>query len=113
MERTVRVAMLLIDLEAALRSHSLWDGEPPDPLALASVEPFCVDTLSFAQWLQFMFLPRMRMLIDTGEELPTRCGMAPMAEVCFAATFGGDSVVAVLREIDLLIEQAQEPALQQ
>jgi uncharacterized protein YqcC (DUF446 family) len=106
MQQAVRVAMLLIDLEAALRSHALWDSEAPDPLALASTEPFCVDTLDFAQWLQFVFLPRMRMLIDAGAELPQRCGIAAMAEVCLAASHGGEHVIAVLREIDRAVESA-------
>ncbi|WP_258876037.1 YqcC family protein, partial [Pseudomonas aeruginosa] len=30
------------------------------PEALASPEPFCVDTLALEQWLQWIFLPRMK-----------------------------------------------------
>ena len=62
MNGRIRVAALLIDLEGALRSRLLWDADEPSPEALASTQPFCIDTLDFPQWLQFVFLPRMRAL---------------------------------------------------
>lgn len=81
--RSVRVAELLLDLEAAMRTAALWEALPPDPPALASTEPFCIDTLDFCQWLQFVFLPRMHELLDAGLQLPDKCGIAEMADVHF------------------------------
>lgn len=79
-----QVAALLIDIEAELRRLKLWQDEMPSPQALASTEPFCVDTLSFTQWLQFIFLPAMHQLIESKTVLPTACGVAPMAEQYFS-----------------------------
>lgn len=79
----LRVAEVLIDIEAELRGLQLWQAEPPSAEALASSEPFCIDTLSFPQWLQFVFLPRMQMLVDQVQPLPSACGIAPMAEEYF------------------------------
>jgi uncharacterized protein YqcC (DUF446 family) len=106
--REYRIASLLIDLEAALRVAGLWEQSAPDAKALASVEPFCVDTLEFPQWLQFVFLPRMSALISAGEPLPERSGIAEMAEMWFQGRRppSGPSVVAVLREIDIAIGRA-------
>lgn len=99
MEQRIRVEALLIDLEAALRNRLLWDSEPPGPAALASTQPFCIDTLGFPQWLQFVFLPRMRALLAGGHALPAQCAIAEMGEVVFDAA-GGAELVALLREID-------------
>ena len=104
MDGRIRVAALLIDLEAQLRTRLLWDIEEPDPTALASTQPFCIDTLSFPQWLQFVFLPRMRALLDEGHPLPTKCGIAEMAEMHFDAA-DAVAVIALLREIDLAVTE--------
>ena len=105
MDRCVRLAGLLIDLEAELRNRRLWDAEAPDPLALASTQPFCIDTLSFPRWLQFVFLPRMRAMVAAGDALSQQCAIAEMAEMHFA---GGDgaAIVALLRRIDLVVTGA-------
>ncbi len=82
-----QVAALLIDIEAELRQLNLWDDVSPSEQALASSEPFCVDTLSFTQWLQFIFLPTMYHLMESEAPLPTECGIAPMAEEHFRGLF--------------------------
>ena len=80
------IAALLIDVEAALRGLRLWDEAPPSAEALASTQPFAIDTLTFPQWLQFIFLPTMYELLESGADLPTRCGIAPMAEEYFRSS---------------------------
>lgn len=79
----VEVAALLIDVEAELRRLQQWQNEPPSPEALASSEPFCVDTLTLVQWLQFIFLPRMHALVAMEQLPPGRCEIKPLAEEYF------------------------------
>ena len=79
----VRIAAVLMDIEKELRDLLLWQQQPPPPEALASTQPFGIDTLNFAQWLQFVFLPRMHQLADAAGALPQQCGIAPMAEEYF------------------------------
>lgn len=79
----VRISSLLLDIEGELRGLRLWAAETPSEEALASTQPFCIDTLSFPEWLQFVFLPTMRRLIEEEQTLPERCGIAPMAEEHF------------------------------
>ena len=98
------VHSLLIDLEAELRSLQLWDSEHPGAEALASTEPFAIDTLRFEQWLQFIFLPRMYELIDAQVSLPTVCGIAPMAEETYRdSPIPTGNLVAVLARIDAVL----------
>ena len=79
----IAVAELLIDIEAQLRQLGLWERQSPPPEALASDQPFSVDTLTLPQWLQFIFLPTLYRLLAQGEPLPGRCGIAPMAQEYF------------------------------
>ncbi len=79
------VRSLLAELEAELKRQSLWEAMPPSPEALASTSPFCVDTLPFTQWLQWIYIPRLRAIMDHGAVLPTGSDIKPYAEEAFKA----------------------------
>jgi len=99
-----QVAVLLIDVEAHLRQLGLWQSQPPGADALASTQPFCVDTLEFDQWLQFVFLPTMQELLETGQALPGECGIAPMAEeFCRLRKLPGVPLERVLAALDRVL----------
>ncbi|MDA8789655.1 YqcC family protein [Pseudomonadales bacterium] len=74
------LAAALQDIQAEMVSLQLWELERPSEAALASTEPFCIDTLNFAQWLQFIFLEKMRAIIEHGGPLPSQSDIAPLAE---------------------------------
>ncbi|MAY40145.1 MULTISPECIES: YqcC family protein [Spongiibacter] len=80
MEHDALIAATLIDIEAELRGIGHWDRVSPPVEALRSEQPFAVDTLRFNQWLQFIFIPRIRFLIEQEEALPGACSITPMAE---------------------------------
>ena len=84
MTESHEVAAILMDIEAELRRMACWQAEPPAPEALRSEQPFAIDSLNFAQWLQFIFIPRMQFLIDHQQDLPRASGIAPMAEEYFS-----------------------------
>lgn len=79
------VRILLAELEAELKRQSLWEAMPPSSDALASTSPFCVDTLPFTQWLQWIYIPRLRAIMDHGAILPTGSDIKPYAEEAFNA----------------------------
>lgn len=81
--RVAELADQLLLIERELRVLDLWDTSAPDARALASQEPFCVDTLSFEQWLQWIFLPRMKVILEREEALPAVSGILSMAEVVY------------------------------
>jgi uncharacterized protein YqcC (DUF446 family) len=99
----IKVASLLIDIEMELRQTSLWQQTLPAVEALRSREPFCVDTLDFNQWLQFIFLPRMHQLIEAQQALPGACSIAPMAEESLQGVVGIERLLAVLLKLDRLL----------
>jgi uncharacterized protein YqcC (DUF446 family) len=101
--RYTLLASLLIDIECELRRANLWSAESPSAEALASVEPFAVDTMDFQQWLQFVFLPRMHVVLDAGAPLPAKCDITAMAETVWTANSGAKGVIATLQRFDNLI----------
>lgn len=102
------VAEVLIDIEAQLRQLGQWHKARPTAEALASNLPFCVDTLTFPQWLQFVFLPTVYAMLEEGHTLPGRCGIAPMAEEYFRGTgLRSSELVAALVRIDELLSASE------
>ncbi|ATC95220.1 YqcC family protein [Pseudoalteromonas tunicata] len=79
------VMHLLDNLEHNLKKHQLWQQELPSLDALNSSAPFCCDTLAFEQWLQFIFIPKMRQLIALNIPLPASMTLLPMAEQSWQA----------------------------
>lgn len=71
---------LMAEIEQELQRQGLWEGGAPSPRALASPLPFCCDTLSFTQWLQWVFIPHTRALAESGRPMPEASGIRPMAE---------------------------------
>ena len=103
------IAEVLIDIEAQLRQLGQWDKVAPSAAALASDQPFCVDTLTLPQWLQFIFLPTLYRMVEEGKTLPARSAIAPMAQEYFRGTgLGSTELETALQRIDeLLTEEAQ------
>lgn len=82
--RIPELADVLLLIERELRVAGLWADVAPSAQALASSAPFCVDTLPFEQWLQWVFLPRMKQIVEQEWPLPRVSGLGPMAEVAYA-----------------------------
>lgn len=76
---SARFLILLDALEVELKQQSLWCEDVPSPEQLASQLPFAVDSLAFHQWLQFIYLPRLRDLLAQGARLPSKVAVYPMA----------------------------------
>lgn len=78
-----QVTLLLNQIERELKALTLWSATPPSPEAMQSMTPFCYDTMSLQEWLQFIFLPRMRALVEGQLPLPTQISITPIAEEAF------------------------------
>ena len=102
-----RVSMLaehLLLIERELRLLGWWQDEAPSAEALDSPEPFCVDTLTFEQWLQWIFLPRMKVLLESGAALPSVSGIQAMGEMVYRQQPGiARRLLELLGEFDRLL----------
>lgn len=103
-KRVPALADQLLLIERELRMLGWWQAEAPSAEALASQQPFCVDTLAFEAWLQWVFLPRMRSILESSAPLPAASGILPMAEESFRGREGESRALLVaLGEFDRLI----------
>lgn len=97
-------ARLLGAIQQELMRLESWAAQPPSVERFASTLPFCVDTLSIEQWLQFVFLPRMQALMDAGADLPRGAGLANYAEVCFRDNLAErQQLISLLKAMDALL----------
>ncbi len=77
------IADVLLEVEADLRRHGKWDECKPDDRYLSSSSsPFCLDMLKFEQWLQWIFLPRMKDTLEQTKPLPAQSAIFEYAEEC-------------------------------
>lgn len=93
-----QLADSLLQIEIELRRLNAWASELPPEEAFQSTAPFCVDTLDFTQWLQFVFVERMKVIIENEHPLPTVSGIAPMAEEHFRGR--EQSVRGLIKELE-------------
>ena len=101
--RASALAEHLLLIECELRAQGWWQEEAPSAEALASPEPFCVDTLAFEHWLQWIFLPRMKVLLETGAALPSVSGIQAMAEMVYQQPGVARRLLELLGEFDRLL----------
>lgn len=102
------LASYLLKLENTLQQHSLWSAYSPTQQQLSSLQPFCLDTLTIEQWLQFILIPRLSALIAAGAELPTipaDHGMTSMVDLIFSQrNIRANEVIDLIHAIDSLLE---------
>ena len=96
------VEILIIKLEHCLREAKLWSKIAPSPESLQSKLPFAVDVMSFEQWLQFIFIPKMSQLVSDHSALPHSLKLLPMAEQSFGLSNRHTGVLEVINQIDLI-----------
>ncbi len=100
--------ILLDEMESALRELSLWSEDPkdiPPNTAFLSSVPFCLDTMEFHQWLQYVFVSRMRDLISSGQSLPMTLKIHTVAEEYYRGKWRRHRrLLSCLRRVDQLFD---------
>ncbi|NVJ68157.1 MAG: YqcC family protein [Gammaproteobacteria bacterium] len=88
-------------LENALKEAKLWSSVAPSQEAMESSMPFAVDTMRFEQWLQFIFLPKMRDSVAAKQLPPGPAQILPIAEEVYKEQLEAvRSVLNALRKFD-------------
>lgn len=63
-----------------LKSLNYWQAEPLPPASYNFQNAFGSDTMTFKQWLQFIFVPRVQIIIEKKGKLP---GKSVLGEKAF------------------------------
>ncbi len=103
-----QVADLLLAIEQEMRRIDLWESTPPPAEALQSLVPFCYDTLRFEQWLQWVFIAKMKLALEQQIDFPTTSNIAALAELRFPELHPIDTtrLLQLLRDFDETITSA-------
>lgn len=82
----------------------IWSDLSPSDVALNSQAPFACDKMPFEHWLQFVFIPKMMMVVTSKNSLPQNLLLMPMAEQSFLGRPHLSKVLRVITEIDRKFE---------
>lgn len=105
MSRELQVQERLLAIESLLKQAGLWQYVAPVSEAFTSTEPFCIDTMTPLQWLQWILLPKMQALLDAGAPLPPSLAIAPYYEVALEGDIPERArLLHLLNEVDQLFE---------
>lgn len=103
----LQAQQLLAAIEAELKNTALWNDVMPTAEALASTTPFCIDTMPFTDWLQFIFLIKMKQLVVMQMPLPENMAIHPMAEEAFkSVTVDTRELLTLILSFDQLLNKA-------
>src|SRR3954454_7281341 len=93
-----RIAAKADEIEGELRRLGYWQPDPLPAGAMRFKEPFAADTMTFRQWLQFVFLPKVRDLVRRRQELPDASTVGSHAVRALEADPKADQLVSLLTE---------------
>jgi len=101
-----KLSGLLESLQKELSETNLWETDIPSPEALASEEPFCIDTMNLTQWIQWIFIPKLSYLIENHLALPEYSAVHEIAEESFKGMdVDMEKIVTLIKTIDETISQ--------
>lgn len=102
------IADVILDVEANLRAQGKWVQNQPPAGAMSSQWPFCADTLGLEQWLQWVFLPRLKRILEGQQPLPPESGIYEYAREALPAPDTADKrLLMLLKRFDELIARSQ------
>lgn len=97
-----RAAAAADAVEGEMRRIGMWQTEPPPEDAYSFKMAFAMDTMAFSQWLQFIFLPRVREIIEEGGAFPASSSVAAQAAREFDGVPEASGLVELLAAFDAL-----------
>ena len=107
MKNHMQIGIVLQSLPQVMGIAGHWSAIGISDEALNSQQPFCLDTMNFSQWLQFVFIPRMQALIDAQQVLPSFVkgqGIEPMASQFYSNEAADQSIIQLIRQLDDLLQ---------
>ena len=93
------VAHYADQIEAEIRSIGMWQSRPLQPEQLDFKQAFAMDTMTFSQWLQFIFLPRVREAA-AANDFPSSSSVGVQAVREFDGRPDAGQLITLLSEFD-------------
>src|SRR5262245_45512599 len=95
----------IAEIEHEMKRIGYWQSDPLRPEQYEFRSAFAMDTMAFSQWLQFIFIPRVKNMLETGEKFPSDSQNGAQAAREFDGDDRAQGLVALLSEFDEIIRQ--------
>ena len=96
-----KVLQKLGEIETEMKQIGMWQSEPPSPEQYQFHQAFAMDTMSFSQWLQFVFVPKVKEAAKANQ-FPAKSQVSAQAVREFDAFPSADRLITLLSEFDAL-----------
>ncbi|MGY3568964.1 YqcC family protein [Vibrio sp. SCSIO 43135] len=100
MTQTESILALLDALQTELSQQNLWQTVPPTDEALASEQPFAIDTLAPHEWLQWIFIAKLHWMHSQNMPLPKGFEVTPYFEQVWQEKPEYRQLLVILNKID-------------
>lgn len=107
LDRYAVAAKMADEIEAEMKRIAIWQTEPLPKEKQVVTTAFGIGSISFEQWLQFVFLSRVREIIGTRGAFPPSSSVSVQAYrewVMYGSGGTTDKLLKKLREFDTMIE---------
>jgi uncharacterized protein YqcC (DUF446 family) len=91
-------------IEAEMKRLGWWQNEPLPEEAYNFRSAFAMDTMAFSQWLQYIFIPRVRGVIAERGDFPRQSQVGAQAVREFDGVWEASDLLRLLSEFDHYIE---------
>jgi uncharacterized protein YqcC (DUF446 family) len=99
------VEIALNTVEAEMKRIGMWQSKPLTPEQMNFSQAFAGDTMAFEQWLQFIFVPRVRSIIASKGKFPAHSQVSDQAFrewMMYDQRPEVEPLIALLRQFDAL-----------
>jgi uncharacterized protein YqcC (DUF446 family) len=98
-----RIGANIAEIENEMKRIGYWQSDPLRPEQYEFRSAFAMDTMAFSQWLQFIFIPRVKNMLETGEKFPPDSQNGAQAVREFDGDDRAQGIVALLSDFDEII----------
>lgn len=105
-----QAATQIAEIEAEMNRIGYWCAEPLPESAYDFHMAFAMDTMAFVQWLQFVFVPRVKSIIQQRGEFPASSQVGAQAIREFDSDPQAGRLVSLLCEFDSLFDKGVRSA---
>ena len=99
------VEFKLSAIDREMKRIEYWTFESLPDEAYDFQEAFAMDTMAFSQWLQFIFIPRVRSIIEQKGDFPSESMVGTQAAREFEGDGNASELVTLLSEFDELFRK--------
>ena len=100
MPDTNAIRQKLTEIEAEMRRIGYWDIQEPAPEAYENMGAFGVNTMAFAQWLRYVFVPRVEGLLESDGPWPYNSSVGTHAVREFDGVYEASELTTLLCQFD-------------